>query len=342
VLVTHDSADRLAALHGSLEDQLMDGDEVVLVDNASRDDTVARARGLGDRFQVIETGVNLGFASGCAVGAQATTAPLLLFLNPDCVAGPGCLQRLRRAAAKHPQWAAWQPTVMLEDGRINTSGGVIHFLGVGFAGDCERPVDALPSHDREIAFASGAALVVRRDAWLEMGGMDSEYFMYGEDLDLGLRLWLAGHQLGVVPSARVTHSYEFQKGSWKWYWLERNRWRTVLSVYPAPLLIALAPALALGELGLLALALRDGWLGAKLRSQWAALGDLGTTLRRRRRLQDGRRLTALEFARLLSSSLDSPYLTGVRDTRLAVLQARYWTAVLWLLARLPAHTEHDA
>ena len=82
--------------------------------------------------------------------------------------------------------------------------------------------------------------------------------MYGEDLDLGLRLWLAGHRVGLVPAARVTHSYEFDKGSGKWFWLERNRWRTVLSVYPTALLVLLVPALLAAELGLLAVAAAPG------------------------------------------------------------------------------------
>src|SRR5205814_1452970 len=83
---------------------------------------------------------------------------------------------------------------------------------------------------------------------------------YGEDLDLGLRLWLAGHRVGLLPQARVVHGYEYEKGSYKWFWLERNRWRTVLSVYPAPLLALVAPALLAGELALLAVAARQGWL----------------------------------------------------------------------------------
>ena len=139
--------------------------------------------------------------------------------------------------------------MLLDEDRINTSGGVIHYLGIGWAGDCERPVSALPAHDREIAFPSGAAMVVRREIWLALGGLDRDYFMYGEDLDLGLRLWLAGHRVGIVPGARVTHGYEFDKGPYKWFWLERNRWRTVLSVYPAPLLALLGADPARGRAG---------------------------------------------------------------------------------------------
>jgi N-acetylglucosaminyl-diphospho-decaprenol L-rhamnosyltransferase len=336
VVVTHQSADHLADLLQALMPQLGAEDEVAIVDNASTDGTTQLARSLHERVRVIETNANLGFAGGCHVGAESTQAPLLLFLNPDSQPQPGCVERLRAAAAEHPDWGAWQAAVMLDDEHINTSGGVVHYLGIGWAGDCERPISTLPDEDREIPFPSGAAMIVRRSVWTELGGLDREYFMYGEDLDLGLRLWLSGHRVGVIPSARVIHSYEFDKGSSKWFWLERNRWRTVLSVYPASLLALIAPALLAAELGLLAVAARQGWLRPKLRAQAAAITGLPRTLARRRKVQSTRSIGAAEFAGRLTSSLDSPYLAIADNRWLNAPQALYWRLVsttLSLLAR---------
>jgi len=334
VVVTHQSAAHLPGLISALVGQLRDEDELVVIDNASSDGTPAVARSLSERVRTIETGENLGFAGGCHVGAEATRAPLLLFLNPDSRPEQDCLQRLRDAASAHPDWGAWQAAVLLQDGRINTSGGVIHYLGIGWAGDCERPLSVLPANDREIAFPSGAAMVVRREAWNELGGLDREYFMYGEDLDLGLRLWLTGRRVGLVPAARVTHSYEFDKGPSKWFWLERNRWRTVLSVYPTALLVLLAPALMAAEIGLLAIAAREGWLGAKLRAQAAVLHALPRTFARRRAVQQARRVAPSEFAAHLTSSLDSRYLTGANRPWLNAPQALYWSLLRTALSLL--------
>ena len=84
---------------------------------------------------------------------------------------------------------------------VNTRGGEIHWLGVGWSGGFgERVADA--RGDGVVGFASGAALVVRREAWDAAGGFDGDYFMYGEDLDLSLRLRLAGWEVGVAPAAR--------------------------------------------------------------------------------------------------------------------------------------------
>jgi hypothetical protein len=331
VVVTHESAEDLPPLLDALLAQLRPDDELVIVDNGSTDASAAVARHAGERVTVVETGANLGFAGGCHVGARATAAALLLFLNPDCKPEPGCLDQLRAAAAERPEWGAWQAAVLLPDATINTDGGIVHYLGMGWAGDCGKPADQLPSAPREAAFPSGAAMVVRRGTWERLGGLDSSYFLYGEDLDLGLRVWLAGQRVGVVPAARVIHRYEFEKGGEKWFWLERNRWRTVLSVYPAPLLLLLAPVLLAAELALLAVAARDGWLSKKLRAQAAVLTGLPHTFRRRRSVQATRRVSTSTFASLLTASLDSPFLPAANVRWADHAQRGYWALARRLL-----------
>ena len=329
VVVTHNSAGELAALATSLAGQLELDDEFVVVDNASADGTVALAATLGERVAVIEAGANTGFAAACRLGVEATRAPLLCLLNPDTLLAAGALERLRAVAAEHPDWAAWQPVVMLPDGRINVAGGVVHYLGIGWAGQCGRDAGELATVPYEAAFASGAALVVRREIWWELDGLRDDYFLYGEDLDLGLRLWLAGRRVGVEPRARVIHDYEFDKGARKWYLLERNRWRTVLATYPLALLVLVMPALLLAELGLLVVAARGGWLGAKLRAQVATAGGLPRALARRRVVQRTRRIGAAEFAAQLTGSFESPNLAVPRI--LATASRLYWRLTRLLL-----------
>jgi len=323
VVVTHNSAAHLETLRDSLAGELTGADELVVVDNASTDGTAARARALGMR--VLETGANRGFAAGCRAGVAATRAPLVFMLNPDARVVTGALALLRAVAQEQPAWAAWQPVVLLPDGAVNTAGGVVHYLGIGWAGRCGEHAATLSGTPYETAFASGAALVCRRAAWEQLGGMADDYFLYCEDLDLGLRLWLAGLRVGVEPRARVVHDYDFHKGAHKWYLLERNRWRTVLATYPRALLALVAPALLAAELGLLAVAARDGWLGAKLRSQVATVAGLPRALARRRAVQRTRRIGVAEFAAQLTDALDSPFLPVPRA--LAAVVSAYWRLV---------------
>jgi len=327
VIVTHDSARHVGETLAALRSQLGPADEVIVVDNASSDETLAVASASGAGARCIETGRNLGFAAGCHEGARASTAPLLLLLNPDAVPGASCLERLRAVAAEQPSWAAWQALVTLPGGRaVNTDGGVTHYLGLGWAGGLGRPVTD-GAGQAHVSFASGAALMIRRTAWEATEGFDESYFMYGEDLDLSLRLWLTGFEVGIEPRALVEHDYEFAKGAEKWFFLERNRWRTVIADYPGALLWCVLPALLAFELVLLPVAARQGWLGAKLRAQAAVVGSLPALLARRRRVQASRRVSVDAFARRLTASLDSPFLgraTGI--PALANGQRAYWRA----------------
>jgi N-acetylglucosaminyl-diphospho-decaprenol L-rhamnosyltransferase len=324
VIVAYESASHLAGTLAALRPQLREGDELVIVDNASSDDPGSVA---GDA-EVLRLPENVGFAGGCNAGAAATSAPLLFFLNPDAAPAAGCLEALRAAAGAHRDWGAWQAVVALPGGEeVNTRGGDVHWLGVGWSGGYgSRVADA--REDRPVGFASGAALVVRRDAWDAAGGFDADYFMYGEDLDLSLRLRLAGWEVGVAGEAVVEHDYEFAKGERKWFLLERNRWWTVLSDYPAGLLLALLPALLAAEAALLLVAARGGWLRAKLRAQAAVVRELPQILARRREVQARRVVGAALLAERLSASLDNPYLAReARIRTLGTLQGGYWAGV---------------
>jgi GT2 family glycosyltransferase len=336
VVVAHDSE---ASLPGTLEAvraQMRDDDELVVVDNASSDGSAAAARAAAPDARVLCLPRNDGFGAGCHAGAEITQAPLLFFLNPDARLADGCLDALRATADEQPDWGAWQALVLLEGGRaINTSGGVTHWLGIAWAGGCDRPAAEAPHTPVEVSFASGAALVVRRAAWKAVDGFDARFFMYYEDVDLALRLRLAGWRVGIVPDARVEHDYGFAKGDYKWFHLERNRWWSLITTYPTPLLVLTAPALLLFDLALLAVAARDGWLRPKLRAQAAVIAALPRLWHRRRELQAGTRIGPAGFAAALSASLDSPYLgPAAAVPGVAGVQALYWRMVRALLRTL--------
>jgi GT2 family glycosyltransferase len=336
VIVAFNSREALGSTLPPLLEQLREADELVVVDNESSDGTPDTVASLAPEATVIEAGENLGFSAACNRGAEAATGELLCLLNPDAIPAPGW-----REAIELPYdgrgWAAWQALVTAEGGRtINTRGGVVHFTGVAWAGDAGRRIDELPATEslaiEEPGFVSGACLTVPRSTFIDVGGLPERFFLYHEDVDLSLRLRLAGGRLGVEGAARVDHDYEFDKGPDKWRYLERNRWATLIRTYPAPLLFLIWPALIATELALLAVSARGGWFGQKVLSWIDIWRGLPRTLRERRTIQDQRVVSAGEFAAALTSELDSPYLGAAGRSRIlgAVLRG-YWAAVLTLL-----------
>jgi GT2 family glycosyltransferase len=337
VIVTHDSREAISSTVPALAAQLRDGDELIVVDNESADGSAAAARELAPAANVIETGANLGFAAACNRGAETASGELLCLLNPDAVPQPGWRDAIELPATDGRGWASWQALVTADGGReINTRGGVLHFTGIGWAGGAGTGIADLPASEslalEEPGFVSGACLVLARELYEELGAMPDRFFLYHEDVDLSLRVRLAGGTLGVEPAARVDHDYEFVKGGHKWRYLERNRWATVIRTYPAALLALLLPALLATELALVVAATAGGWLPQKLRAWGETVLWLPRLVGERRRIQRARTISAAEFAADLTAALDSPYLGRAGRSRVlgAVLGA-YWSVVLRLI-----------
>jgi GT2 family glycosyltransferase len=337
VIVTFNSRGALGSTLPPLVEQLRDGDELTVVDNGSEDGTAAAARSLAPDATVIETGENLGFAAACNRGAEAATAELLCLLNPDAVPSPGWREAIELPLGDGRDWAAWQALVTADGGTtINTRGGVVHFTGIAWAGDAGKRIEDLPASEslaiEEPGFVSGACLAIPRATFVEAGELPERFFLYHEDVDLSLRLRLAGGTLGVEPAARVDHDYEFDKGAAKWRYLERNRWATLIRTYPGALLFLLMPALLATELALVAVALRGGWLGQKLLAWFDTWRGAPSLIGERRAIQARRTVKTGEFAAGFTAELDSAYLGAAGRSRvLGALLRAYWAVVCRLL-----------
>ena len=329
VLVAYNSASALRESLPALTRELREGDDVVVVDNGSGDDSVAVVRELCPRARVIDGGGNTGFAAGANTGAAAATSDLVVFLNPDAMPAPGFAQAIRRPLDEGRGWDAWMALVTAEQGAvINTSGNVIHFTGIAWAGQAGLPVEQADPEPHEVVYLSGACLAAPLEVWRRHGGFPADYFLYHEDLDFSLRVRLAGGRVGIEPAARVDHDYDFHKGPGKWRHMERNRLSMIVRLYPAPLLALVLPALLATELALLVVAFTGGWGRQKLiaNAQWVAA--LPRLVRERRAIARERQISAGEFAALLTAELSSDYLGPVaRFAPLRWALRGYW----WLV-----------
>jgi GT2 family glycosyltransferase len=333
VIVAHDSLAALRRTLPALVAELGTGDELIVVDNASRDSLAAALPRLAPTARLISLPANFGFAAGANAGARAARGELLVLLNPDATVAPGWGEEVRRPWGG--AWAAWMPLVLLDGGsHINTSGGVPHFTGFGWSGQVGQPRLSAPLEPTEVGFLSGACLAIPRERWHEVGGFPEQFFMYCEDVDLSLRLRLFGGKLAVIPDVAVSHDYEFAKGQLKWRLLERNRWATLLRTYPGPLLAAVMPALLATEAAVWVVAARDGWAKMKLLATLDVLGAFPRLLAERRAIQSGARLGPAEFAARMTSRLDSPYFGAVGTHPLirGMLDV-YWNVVCRLVRR---------
>jgi GT2 family glycosyltransferase len=335
LIVAWNSGNELRRTLPPLVAELQEGDELIVVDNDSPDDSAAVARELAPAAKIVTMGRNRGFAGGANVGAGAATGDLLVILNPDAMPLPGWGGAIRRPWLEGRGWSAWQGLVAGADGKtINSAGNPVHFTGIVWAGMHDEPLAAAPGPS-PVTVASGACLAVPLEVWRRLGGFVERFFMYHEDVDLSLRLRLRGETVGIEPRAVVAHDYEFTASAGnKWRWLERNRLATLVRIYPGALLALLAPALLATEAALQLASTAGGWGGQKLRADAEALAWLPRLMNERREIQRARAISAGEFAASLTPDLDSPFIPAVVRSGPARFALRtYWRLVRLLLGR---------
>ncbi len=335
VVVSWNDGEALERTLPALVRDLGPDDEIVVVDNGSTDGTPELVRRVAPQARLLELGENKGFAPAVNAGGEAATGDLLIILNPDAAPRPGFADAIRRPATDGRGWGAWMGLVTAEDGRvINSDGGVVHFTGIAWAGGAGDPVPE-QLEAGEVAFVSGACLVIPVETWRRLGGFPHEYFLYHEDVDVSMRLRLSGERLGIEPAAVVDHDYEFGRRGQKMYLLERNRWSTVLRTYPGPVLAVALPGLLLTELALWPISIAGGWAGLKLKANRDLLRSLPRLVRERRRIQRERNVSSREFAAHLTAELDSAYLgRAARIKPLNWALRAYWGAARGLLRLL--------
>jgi GT2 family glycosyltransferase len=202
------------------------GYEVVVVDNASSDDSLARLRAgagaaaLGERLRVFENAENLGFGRANNQAFARTQAPLVLLLNPDTEVTAGSIDRLIRTLRSGARVGAAGPKLLNVDGSVQVSvwrnspaAWEVLLTGLGLHKLMPRRMRGrllLAEHfdyasRRAVGMLSGAAMLVRREVIEEVGGFDERFHMYGEDNEWCLRIRRAGWQLVFEPEAVVMH-----------------------------------------------------------------------------------------------------------------------------------------
>jgi len=180
--------------------------ETILVDNASTDGTVAYVRDRHPSVRVVGLPENRGFAGGNNAGAAEARAPLVAFLNNDTAAEPGWLQALVAGLDEANGFAlATSRIVYMHDPRIIDSagdgflrsGGAFKRMHGGQSEDAAEPL--------EVFGVCGAACLMPRKIFEEIGGFDEDFFASHEDVDLSYRARLLGYRVRYVPAAIVRH-----------------------------------------------------------------------------------------------------------------------------------------
>ena len=302
LIVAWNSGDDLASCMAALEAQSSRDFEVILLDNGSTDGAVER---LVQRpwLTCLYSDRNLGFAAGNNRAGQAASGRYLVTLNPDAFPDPDWLEMLVAAAERHPEAGLVGSTQLLDadPGISDGAGDPYTVFGAAWRGGKGRT--ARPVAEGEVFGVCAAAALYRSEAFEALGGFEERFFCYYEDVDLAVRLRLAGWTAIQTPSARVRHVGSGSAPSdFVLRHATRNRIWTLVRGVPGWLVYVGAPlALTLAVAAALVNAVR-GETWARLSAVGEALGGLGETVRERRRIQTSTIVSNTAFARALTWS----------------------------------------
>ncbi len=180
-------------------DSLPRGTPIVVVDNGSADSESTAEVAAKAGAKLIQNCENVGFGSACNQGAAVAKTELVLFLNPDAELTSGALEHLADATSRYPLAVAFSPVFRDAKGRMS------YRRSSTIDPDSPKLPRELPESDWQVPILSGAALLVRKVAFDQIGGFDPNIHLYHEDDDLCLRLRATQGPLMLVPSAEVIH-----------------------------------------------------------------------------------------------------------------------------------------
>ena len=268
--------------------------ELLVVDNGSSDGSVALLEERGVDHLALPS--NAGFAAALNLGVARVSSPTVLALNADTVLEPGCVGSLQRALLADPGLAGVQPRILqLEGEGTSVATARIYSAGQALTADGRaREVGAGKAQSerllrpREIFGVCGAACLLRRELFDQLGGYDESYFAFYEDVDLNVRARIAGWRFAYVPDAVVWHignaswTAGFSRpGAENARLVARNRLATQVKFMP----LRVVPRILAVEAGALGRAARQRRLRATLAGKLASLGWMPRLLRERRRLR---------------------------------------------------------
>lgn len=223
--------------------------EVILVDNGSQDNSLEVAETLFPSVNIIKNSTNVGFAPAVNQGAAAATGDYLALINNDAYANRSWLQEMVQTLEAHRDTGVVCVGSKMLDwyGRkIDFIGGGMNFYGQGDQFFHQLPIDAIDAREEEILFACGGAMLVDREVFFQVGGLDSDYFAYFEDVDFGWRLWLYGYRVLLAPNAIVYHRQHATANTASGYQvrmlMERNAIITIIKNYDEEHLYRILPA----------------------------------------------------------------------------------------------------
>lgn len=269
IILNYNAGNLLVNCIDSIKKSSYSNYEIVLVDNASTDNSLDLCKIKFPNITPIKNTKNLGYCDGNNAGVRQAKGDYIVILNPDTVVKPSWLDELMHGYQTFGD-GLYQPKLLTikDKTQINTAGNMIQVFGFGYSrGKGEKDTGQYDGSQR-IGFASGACLFAPKTVFFKVGEFEPFLFAYNEDMEFGWRAAKMGINSYFIPSAIVYHaeSYSLKWSPKKFYLLERNRLFCLFTHYSRKTQAKLMPFFILTEIALFFWFLSKGMLKQKLKA----------------------------------------------------------------------------
>lgn len=209
--------------------------EVIMVDNSSTDGSVDYVRNNFPAVKIIALDDNLGFAIANNIGANNAKGEYLFLLNQDTVLEEKSLSELVERMHSDPNIGICGCKMLYWNDKnvINSTGLMANKICFVWDRGSFELDQGQYDDDKEVISVSGGAMLIRKNLFTDLGGFDTGYFMYYEDLDIGMRTWLSGYRVVYVPNAKIYHKTQYKHADqYHFQYIDqRNRLRTIVKIF---------------------------------------------------------------------------------------------------------------
>jgi GT2 family glycosyltransferase len=306
VIINYNGLAYLDELFSSLQKQTLKPREVLLVDNASSDNSLEFIKNSYPETRILSFKKNLGFAAAANTGLKESLCEAVALVNTDIKLDENWLKNLIDSFTEDQDIAAVAAKIRLYDQPdcLNGVGGGMNKLGYTWDIGMFEKDNGQYDSPSEVIFAPASAALFRKSAVIEAGGFDESFFMYHEDVDLGWRMWLLGHRIVTCPKAIAYHHFGGStKASRSMMWREllgeRNDMTSLLKNYETRhALSAIIEMMSLKQ--------KPSRKAGQVKNLLWNLLKLPSILKKRRHIQKHRKLTDDEVTRLIVQSRHVP------------------------------------
>ena len=299
IIVTHNSNYYLVECMKALTTQRNKNFEIIIVDNNSNEDLINFDNFNSLEIKIIKLEKNFGFAAANNIGAERAIGKWLITLNPDAIPEDNWLSEIEVGIKQYPKTAIFGSKQLKYNnpGKLDGAGDHYHCTGIAWRGGEGDSAETI-LEDAIVMSPCAAAAIYHRDIYVSMGGMAEDFFCYYEDVDLGLRFRLLGHETIQLASAKVRHVGSTTAGKnskFIKYYVSRNRIWTFIRCVPGSLFAACLPLMILSIVTRLCFSIFAGDTSTKLKAFFDAFRRLFRIWNDRKVIQKARKSTVLQF-----------------------------------------------